>query len=64
MRYELAVIRALTCLAALMVQLGLGAAIVLLACGRSEGFLDMLAATVALACVRYGRSVLSDVQQR
>lgn len=63
MRYEMSVIRALTALSSLMVQLSLLVAIILLSHGHEEGFVDMLAATLSLAAVRYGRRVLADREE-
>ena len=63
MRYEIAVIRALTALSALMVQLSLVVAIILLSHGHEEGFVDMLTATLSLAAVRYGRRILADMEE-
>ena len=63
MRYEIAVIRSLTALSALMVQLSLVVAIILLSHGHKEGFVDMMAATLSLAAARYGRRVLADMEE-
>ena len=59
----MALIRALTELSALMVQRSLVVAIILRSHGHEEGFVDMLAATLSLAAMRYGRRVLADMEE-